>query len=85
MLATFLRRGGRPGRAGGFANLVLEGAASPEDPVKIAGWFKQAAAAADLVAAFNLGVCLVNGIGVDRDELQAAQWLRRAVDGISDA
>ena len=41
-----------------LANLVLEGAGEAEDSSRIAGWFKQAASAGDLVAAFNLGVCL---------------------------
>ena len=29
-----------------LANLVLEGAGDSDDPVKVAGWFKQAAASA---------------------------------------
>jgi TPR repeat protein len=40
----------------------------------IAGWFEEAAASGDLIAAFNLGVCLVKGVGVERDEEQAAAW-----------
>jgi TPR repeat protein len=68
-----------------LANLVLEGAGAPEDPSRIAGWFKQAAAEGDLIAAYNLGVCLVKGVGVAQDEQQAAQWLRRAADGVADA
>jgi uncharacterized protein len=68
-----------------LANLVLEGAGKPEDPGRIVGWFKQAAAEGDLIAAYNLGVCLVKGLGVDQDEQQAAHWLRRAAEGIADA
>jgi uncharacterized protein len=30
-----------------------------EDATKIAGWFAKAASSGDLIAAFNLGVCLV--------------------------
>src|SRR2546430_9833055 len=49
------------------------------------GWFAQAAASGDLVAAFNLGLCLARGVGVGRDEQQAVQWLRRAAEGVPEA
>ncbi|MGL1204182.1 tetratricopeptide repeat protein, partial [Vibrio parahaemolyticus] len=39
----------------------------------------------NLVAAFNLGVCLLQGIGVERNEQQAAVWLRRAAEGVPEA
>jgi hypothetical protein len=38
-----------------------------------------------LVAAFNYGLCLLEGAGLERDERKAAQWLRRAADGVVDA
>ena len=65
--------------------LFSKARARADDPAKIAGWFKQAAASGDLVAAFNLGICLTKGVGVDQDEQQAAQWLRRAAEGVPDA
>ena len=46
---------------------------------------RQAAASGDLVAAFNFGVCLAEGVGVERDDRKAAQWLRRAADGVVNA
>ena len=48
-------------------------------------WFEQAAASGDLVAAFNFGVCLAEGVGVERDDRKATQWLRRAADGVVNA
>src|SRR5439155_26080531 len=67
------------------ANLVLEGAGAASDPAKVAEWFERAASAGDLVAAFNLGICLVKGVGLHRNERQAAQWLRRAAEGVAEA
>ena len=50
-----------------LANLVLEGGALPNDPTRIAGWFEQVGASSgDLVAAFNLGVCLRKGWVLER-------------------
>src|SRR5258706_11341379 len=57
----------------------------PGERPPVADWFRQTAAGGNLVAAFNLGVCLLKGIGVDRDEQQAAVWLRRAGDGVAEA
>src|ERR1700737_3887855 len=68
-----------------FANLVLDGAGSAEDRGRVAHWFEQAAASGDLVAAFNLGLCLDKGVGVGPDAQQAAHWLRRAAEGVPEA
>ena len=69
-----------------LANLVLQGkAASPAIPIRIREWFEQAATAGDLVAAYNYGICLAEGVGVDRDDAQAAHWLRRAAEGVVNA
>ena len=43
------------------------------------------ASSGDLVAAFNLGLCLDKGIGVEPDAQQAAHWLRRAAEGVPEA
>jgi len=51
----------------------------------VARWFAEAAAGGDLAAAFNLGICLDRGLGVERDEQQAAHWLRRAAEGVAEA
>ena len=70
-----------------FANLVLEGAGEPDDRdrASIAGWFEATASSGDLVAAFNLGLCFAQGVGVRKDEEQAAQWVRRAAEGVAEA
>ena len=59
--------------------------APAEDAVRTREWFEQAAASGDLVAAFNFGVCLAEGVGVERDDRKAAEWLRRAADGVVNA
>jgi hypothetical protein len=72
--------GDEPARAD-LGNLVLSGRGAPE-LLNVPGWFEQAADGGDLVAAFNFAVCLAEGVGVERDERQAAQWLRRAAEGV---
>ena len=56
-----------------------------EDSLRTREWFEHAAASGDLVAAFNFGVCLAEGVGVERDDRKAAEWLRRAADGVVNA
>ena len=56
-----------------------------EDSVRTREWFEEAAASGDLVAAFNYGVCLAQGVGVERDDRRAAEWLRRAAEGVVNA
>ena len=83
-----------------FANLVLNGCgdANPNDDqsdlpdrlpkddlAKARRWLELAASSGNLVAAFNYGRCLAEGRGVERDEQQAVQWLRRAADGVAEA
>ena len=68
-----------------LASLVLKGLAE-SDPELLASardWLEGAAASGNPVAALNLGLCLLDGIGVEKDERQAAQWLRRAADGVA--
>ena len=64
---------------------ISAGAGEREDPVRIAAWFEQAAASGDLVAAFNLGLCLTKGVGVERNEKHAAILLQRAAEGVAEA
>ena len=61
------------------------GEGGTEDAIRTREWFEQAAASGDLVAAFNFGVCLAEGVGVERDDRKAAEWLRRAADGVVNA
>ena len=62
----------------GVADLALRGVGGPERPIRVREWFEEPAEAGDLVAAFNLGVCLAEGVGVERDLPAAAGWMRRA-------
>jgi TPR repeat protein len=72
--------GDKPARSD-LGNLVLAGRSAPER-LNVRDWFEQAANGGDLVAAFNFAICLAEGVNVDRDERQAAVWLRRAAEGV---
>ena len=77
--------GDRAARAD-LGNLILAGGGEPvEDGGKARDWFYDAASGGDLVAAFNYGVCLAEGVGGERDLPEAALWLRRAADGVVNA
>ena len=76
---------GDPNARVDLANLLLRGEAGTDDAVQTREWFEQAAATGDLMAAFNFGVCLAEGVGVERDDRKAAEWLRRAADGVVNA
>lgn len=45
-----------------------------------ANWFRAAAIRGQRESAYNLGVLLLNGEGVARDEAKAARWLQRSAD-----
>lgn len=68
-----------------FGNLLLSGMGEENDRVLIYKGFEQAAASGDLMAAYNCAVCLSLGVGVVRDDRQAALWLRKAADRIPNA
>jgi TPR repeat protein len=68
-----------------LANLSLRGVGHHEELWKARECLEQAAGAGDLVAAFNLAACLADGVGMDRDESLAAQWMRKAADGVVNA
>src|SRR6185436_1267596 len=70
-LATLLRTGG--------ASTVMG------EPPPVHKWFEIAAEQGDLVAAFNYAVCLAEGVGVPRDDVRAAFWLKRAADDLVSA
>ena len=55
---------------------------SASDLLKVGDWFERGADAGDPVAAFNLAVCLTEGLGVERDERKAAEWIRRAAESL---
>jgi TPR repeat protein len=64
---------------------LLKGHGDEQDQIRTRTWFEQAAASGDLIAAFNFGVCLAEGVGIERDDRKAAEWLRRAADGVINA
>src|SRR5258708_23876616 len=76
--------GDGPARAE-LGNLLLNGFGDEDDHVRICRGFERAAASGDPVAAFNDAVCLSHGVGVARDDKQAALWLRKAADRVVSA
>jgi TPR repeat protein len=68
-----------------LASLILRGLADSDAEGKASAreWLERAAESQNFVAALNLGLCLLDGIGVEKDERQAAQWLRRAAGGVA--
>jgi TPR repeat protein len=38
-----------------------------------------------LIDTFNMGIAFSKGLGVERDEKNAAMWLRRAAEGVPEA
>src|SRR5262249_35476940 len=68
-----------------LANFALKGGGNADDAPRLRGWFETAAQLGDLTAAFNLGICFVKGMGVERNEKEAATWLRRAAEGVAEA
>ena len=45
-----------------------------------AHWLRVAATADDVVAAYELGICLAHGIGTKRDDTEALRWFHRAIE-----
>ena len=70
-----------------LASLLLSGKTSPKltEPAPVHEWFERAAEAGDLIAAFNYAVCLAQGVGMERDEVRAAKWMRRAAESVLNA
>jgi TPR repeat protein/tetratricopeptide (TPR) repeat protein len=77
--------GGDTSASAELGNLLLKGIGKPDDTIYTCRNFEQAAASGDLVAAFNYGVCLAKGVGTERNDQQAAVWLRRAAASVVEA
>lgn len=77
--------GGDTSASAELGNLLLKGIGQADDRVRICREFEQAAASGDLVAAFNYSVCLAQGVGAQRNDKQAAVWLRRAAASVVEA
>ena len=61
-----------------------------QDPEKAAYWYRKEADLQDSEGAFNLGLLYAKGFGVERDFVQAAEWMEKAAawgdrDGIGPA
>jgi uncharacterized protein len=76
--------GDGPARAE-LGNLLVIGMGEEDDRVCIYKGFKQAAASGDPIAAYNCAICLSQGVGVARDDREAARWLRKAADRVPSA
>ena len=78
---------GDPEAQASLATLLQTGAASTvvQDPPPVHEWFARAAEQGDLIGAFNYAVCLAEGIGLPRNDQQAARWLKYAAEGVVDA
>jgi TPR repeat protein len=61
-----------------LARLALTGDLPETDRQTTCQWFRQRAEAGDLAAAYNLGLCLAEGIGAPRDDTEAFAWFERA-------
>lgn len=79
---TWLRRAALQGNSDAAVFLgalkAAEGLGGEEDRMRICRQFERAALSGDPVAAFNCAVCLTHGFGVERDDDQATEWLRKA-------
>jgi TPR repeat protein len=79
--ALWLRQAAAQGDDGAMtdlAHLALTREAPEADCKATFAWFQQKADAGDLAAAFNLGVCLAEGVGTRRDDARALALFRRA-------
>jgi len=70
--------GGETEARNDLARLALAGQVPETDRQMTCHWFQAQAEAGDPAAAFNLGLCLAEGIGVPRDDTGALAWFERA-------
>ena len=68
-----------------LATLVLKHETGPEEATRTREWFEKEAEGGDLVGAYNYGICLAEGVGVERNDTQAMVWLKRAAAGVVNA
>lgn len=69
-----------------LGNLVLAGVTRPEDEQRsLQQRLRQQAEGGNLLGAFNLGVCLAQGVGGTADETEAFYWLGLAREGVVNA
>jgi TPR repeat protein len=63
-----------------LARLALMRQVPDSDQRRTFTWFRDRATGGDPAAAFNLGICLAEGIGTPRDEVSALELLRHAAE-----
>lgn len=68
-----------------LAQLALTGQVPEADQQTTCRWFQEQAAAGDPAAAFNLGLCLAEGVGAPRDDARALALFERAAVTIAEA
>lgn len=69
-----------------LGNLILAGGFEGEEKeIALQSRFQTLAEQGDQLAAFNLGVCLAQGIGGPKDEEKALVWLKQSLDGVVNA
>ena len=76
---------GHEGAPAGLGNLLLEGKISAHAGARVMKRYKEKADQGDLLSAFNFGVCLAEGVGVQKDEAEALKWLHKAAQGVVNA
>jgi TPR repeat protein len=70
--------GGETGARDDLARLARAGQVPKADQQATFRWFRKQAEAGDLIAAFNLGLCLAEGIGTGRNPTEALAWFEQA-------
>jgi len=70
-----------------LATLLLKKQINPRitTPPPVFDWFEKAAETGDMVGAYNYAMCLAEGVGVERDDVRAAEWFHRAASTVLNA
>ena len=68
-----------------LARLVLNGNGNDDDMRSMLKWFKSDADGGDHVAGMNYAICLAKGFGVERNDVEATHYLRRAARAVPSA
>ncbi|MBU6396727.1 MAG: sel1 repeat family protein [Rhodospirillales bacterium] len=70
-----------------LAGLLLRRQTNPRftEPPPVHEWFEEAAESGDAIGAYNFAVCLMEGIGMERDVERAARWFRKAAENVVNA
>lgn len=69
---------GDPAAQNKLGEAYYDGVDVPADPQQAVFWFKEAAKQLYPAALFNMGMCLLNGYGVERDEMRGRGFVKKA-------